>query len=1151
MDVVPGLIARPHGRDGSAGMSVVGRERERFLGDYVSRDKMMAVKDGCAKVLTDIKTRSEALETILAEVLAGTALVKTEFEDTSRDLEDLELCEADADADQGHVRIEELVRTGEEQLASIDFDARDRIRFLVGLERKNAMTRYLILSMQRISNLQSDIASMPENLGALDHDLRVKTDNFKHLARLEGLIPAYVATVVEVVRRREFGRLLEDHSQSVAQSLSHLSSTERTRRTTYRSTFSGKLPWEVKGLGAGTDDVLPAFDVGGNFGTDELPDLGREVLDGQSTAPFVAPGTSTVEELYEQIRTLEESKEELERQLQSERSGRKEELTQLNQRNGELTAARERDGNSLTSLREQGVKNDVDRRKWESDRALWNQERREGTEKLEGVENRALKATDDLARPTTKASELERQLEASRSSSDELSRSDHDNLQWELSRARTTIQELEEQTHAFQVTIRELNGALADKERLLRDQRGESELDRAVLEKEMADLHCIVDSKEAQLVVSSERASALEEVVNGLREQIGRWEVISGAKENEVGVAKSDAEEARREREVGIVAVQRQLVVATAIARAALKFAGDIRAENNKIASVLSAPTPTKSDSSTDNVDKAVINITALELARKDVSAIVAEPGPTLDYAEGDLDDLLAEVQKYDRDALTDEVKAKIEGLTSISKKWSKEAKAYRERAHRAASEASDKIAFRNFTKGDLALFLPTRNLTVPVLAAFNVSFPHHSLSATGIISEQMKSREWIVARITNLTEKAADVKRSITPLSAAELLNCPRRPSFCTHVSPSIRRTASTPIGLPSNATDLARTEFAIVEEDYPAESSALALALARSPPLHHSSLPRSDPFSDAPFPGSPPSPDLAEITPPPTDFEPTNTPAGAVPAFLPSGRKASAHAGSEAGSSSRYIVQRSPKPKVELGSSPASTTGGSFVNFSRSASPGSSILSASMHRRGTSAQPGSSPPVLPKALSTTEAQEPGSRWTSLTQDLASATTEDFPINPLVRSTMTIGRNTRGWPSTAPGSTPVERVGIGMAELDVKLDVQARELTIAKADLNLVKKDQVDILKSLRASVSLEKEALTKEVEKLRSATQAADDKAKMQMSQINSLLMEKVSLQSDGIGQREKMLQRECDVGCSCRIATPSTRKRHSTLYQHFYTR
>lgn len=72
-----------------------------------------------------------------------------------------------------------------------------------------------------------------------------------------------------------------------------------------------------------------------------------------------------------------------------------------------------------------------------------------------------------------------------------------------------------------------------------------------------------------------------------------------------------------------------------------------------------------------------------------------------------------------------------------------------------------------SFAKGDLALFLPTRNSTVPVWAAFNVSFPHHFLSATGIISEQMKSREWIVARITNLTEKIADVK--VRTVSRAE----------------------------------------------------------------------------------------------------------------------------------------------------------------------------------------------------------------------------------------------------------------------------------------------------------------------------------------------------------------------------------------------
>jgi protein HOOK3 len=35
------------------------------------------------------------------------------------------------------------------------------------------------------------------------------------------------------------------------------------------------------------------------------------------------------------------------------------------------------------------------------------------------------------------------------------------------------------------------------------------------------------------------------------------------------------------------------------------------------------------------------------------------------------------------------------------------------------------------------------------------------------------------------------------------------------------------------------------------------------------------------------------------------------------------------------------------------------------------------------------------------------------------------------------------------------------------------------------------------------------------------------MQLEQINELLMEKVNLQSEGIGHREKMLQRERDFG------------------------
>lgn len=80
---------------------------------------------------------------------------------------------------------------------------------------------------------------------------------------------------------------------------------------------------------------------------------------------------------------------------------------------------------------------------------------------------------------------------------------------------------------------------------------------------------------------------------------------------------------------------------------------------------------------------------------------------------------------------------------------------------------------------------------------------------------------------------------------------------------------------------------------------------------------------------------------------------------------------------------------------------------------------------------------------------------------------------------------------------------------------------------MNLVNKDQVDILASLRASVAVEKEALTKQVESIKTQLSEAELKNQMQLSQINTLLMDKASLQTDSIEQRERAIQREKDVG------------------------
>ncbi|KAI5983865.1 HOOK-domain-containing protein [Pisolithus albus] len=96
-------------------------------------------------------------------------------------------------------------------------------------------------------------------------------------------------------------------------------------------------------------------------------------------------------------------------------------------------------------------------------------------------------------------------------------------------------------------------------------------------------------------------------------------------------------------------------------------------------------------------------------------------------------------------------------------------------------------------------------------------------------------------------------------------------------------------------------------------------------------------------------------------------------------------------------------------------------------------------------------------------------------------------------------------------------------AELKVSFETQQRELTIARSDLNLVNKDQVDILASLRESVNEDKAALEADGERLRKQIKDLGEKNRLQLEQINTLLLEKVNLQSEGIGQREKMLQCE----------------------------
>ncbi|KKY26748.1 putative taz1-interacting factor 1 [Phaeomoniella chlamydospora] len=120
----------------------------------------------------------------------------------------------------------------------------------------------------------------------------------------------------------------------------------------------------------------------------------------------------------------------------------------------------------------------------------------------------------------------------------------------------------------------------------------------------------------------------------------------------------------------------------------------------------------------------------------------------------------LASLNKLDLDAASDLIAKRYKDVETLARKWQRESRAYREKYHRAQSEAHEKIAYRTFKEGDLALFLPTRNQATRPWAAFNVGAPHYFLREQD--GHKLQSRDWLLARISKVEERVVDLSRSM-----------------------------------------------------------------------------------------------------------------------------------------------------------------------------------------------------------------------------------------------------------------------------------------------------------------------------------------------------------------------------------------------------
>ncbi|KAJ8111280.1 hypothetical protein OPT61_g6086 [Boeremia exigua] len=122
--------------------------------------------------------------------------------------------------------------------------------------------------------------------------------------------------------------------------------------------------------------------------------------------------------------------------------------------------------------------------------------------------------------------------------------------------------------------------------------------------------------------------------------------------------------------------------------------------------------------------------------------------------------ELISKMDLFSTETFSEAVAKRMRDMEHTARKWQKEARAYRDKSHRFQADGHEKIAYRSFKEGDLALFLPTRNNAHRPWAAFNVGAPHFFLREQD--SHRLHGKEWLVARISKIEERVVDLSKTL-----------------------------------------------------------------------------------------------------------------------------------------------------------------------------------------------------------------------------------------------------------------------------------------------------------------------------------------------------------------------------------------------------
>ncbi|EPT00582.1 hypothetical protein FOMPIDRAFT_152203 [Fomitopsis schrenkii] len=789
-------------------------DRGRTLGDYVSRVKMRQVADSCMRAHDELKERLGESREVMSRLNDGAHEVR-EFVNQQSPLEE---AEASAKrAQEAFDQISEYHSTKQipsaqsekvlQELRHYDGVLRERLESMIAF--KNTHTEGCILVLRQISALNRDLIELRQLLTSLQGGLKAKT-SFSHIQRLHSMLYAYGATVIEIVRRKEFARFFYQRAQSILEVMAKLSASERKRRQLYRGDVHGQLPFETRGI----DDPVPVIDFSPTGPLDlpyslERPDIDdllhilddlehfaeasqdpaalssvrearsgldkligkmdslesgfdriaeRSLLSASRLSNHRRRSTEEDIDLEIQVQELREAQAQREAAFQTERQALERETAELRSSLETETSARDQLERELRSVKAQlesettsrrileernaDLSSDTSRHQNALSRAL-----ADATEQAKGAEI----ARQELAQVRAEfkhvkaiekqnSDRLNRLLEEQASSLQRLeeARARGEDLEAQIRAARTESDEVKRSlVEAAKEKDRVLRAQATEHDRVMRDHIAEADGDRAVLEHQFSELKAALEDSGRQLKDAHAQAEMAQADAVGLREELQRVEHtlreaqhVEHVLREDLRVGRVSQSEYEQRLEDSNRLVAQLLDVALAFRESHLKALAAAQA-------MTSHPGANKAAALTDS---------AISPGRhSNLSHLQMEPSP---IDPTDPAAALEALRAFDHDHFLEA----INKAGSTIRKWQKQCKEYRERA-------KGKISFRNFAKGDLALFLPTRNSVSKPWAAFNVSFPHYFLQATGHLAEQLKTREWIVARITSITERVVDHK--------------------------------------------------------------------------------------------------------------------------------------------------------------------------------------------------------------------------------------------------------------------------------------------------------------------------------------------------------------------------------------------------------